>query len=610
MKSLVFSFFIPAVLTIATARAQTADTIWVSDFGVKPYSYENSVTQIQAAIEACRTKGAQVLAFEKGRYDIWPEGAERREYYISNTSTHEECPSKVKTIGLLFEQIHGLKIIGNDALLMFHGKMTPIAVDSCRDITFENLHVDFERPSASELRYEHVSKGMVEVAVHQDTRYEIVNGRMLLFGEGWKSNKNHCIEYDRKTETFRYSKDWSVLSEAPAQEVAPDIVRFKVPQDFHPAQGNTLTIRDIIRDQVGMFFRYSRNVTLNHIQMHYMHGLGIVCQYAENVTMNKVECMPRPESGRLLAASADMMHFSGCKGHIRIDSCRFIGAQDDGINIHGTNLKIIGKVNDRTLNLKFAHGQTYGFPAYFPGDTVAFIQASTLQRKGISKVRSVTPLTEYVWQVEFTEKVPGWLVPDRDCVENLTYTPSVEIRHCYFTRINTRGTLVTTPKKVVIENNVYYKIGMSAILIESDAKSWFESGPVRDVLIQGNTFVDCGYNGGPGNAVIAIHPSNNVVDADLPVHRNIRIENNAFHLFDYPLLYAKSTKGLRFIGNTIKRSHTLEPFSSNHYLFYLNGCSDVTIRNTTYIGDILNKDIYSSKSSKISSTTAIFIKKN
>lgn len=35
-----------------------------------------------------------------------------------------------------------------------------------------------------------------EGAVHKDTRYEIENGRIHLFGEGWRSNRNHCIEYN------------------------------------------------------------------------------------------------------------------------------------------------------------------------------------------------------------------------------------------------------------------------------------------------------------------------------------------------------------------------------------------------------------------------------
>lgn len=590
IKKILFGLL--TIWSVLLSHAQSVDTIYVSDFGVKPYSYENCVVQLQTAIEACKRQGAKVLSFSKGRYDIWPEGAFRREYYISNTSTEDECPSKVKTVGLLFDNMQDLKIEGNGALLMFHGKMTTMVLDSCQNVTLKDLHVDFERPAGSELRYEKVGEGYVEVAVHRDTRYEIIDGRMSLYGEGWRSNKNHCIEFDSETETCSYSRGWYLLSNASAQEVSPGLVRFAIPTDFWPKTGNTLTIRDIIRDQVGMLILQSKNITLSDVQMHYMHGLGIISQYSENITMNKVKCMPRPGSGRLLAASADMMHFSGCKGKILIDSCYFSGAQDDAINIHGTNLKVIGKINARTLNLRFSHRQSYGFRPYFSGDTVAFVKASTMQRASTSCVRSVRPLSSYIWQVEFDNAVPGWLEMNYDCVENLTCTPSVEIRNNYFTRTSTRGTLVTTPRKVIIENNTYYKTGMSAILIEGDAKGWFESGPVCDVLIRSNTFVDCAYNGGPGNAVIAINPSNSIVHANCPVHKNIRIENNTFKIFDYPVLFAKSTEGLTFIDNVIERTMLLKPVAKNKNLFYLNGCKDVLIRNITYKGEVLSKKTY------------------
>lgn len=56
-------------------RAQQKDTIRVSNFGAHPYTYENCVTCLQEAISECKRSGARVLSFEKGRYDIWPEGA-------------------------------------------------------------------------------------------------------------------------------------------------------------------------------------------------------------------------------------------------------------------------------------------------------------------------------------------------------------------------------------------------------------------------------------------------------------------------------------------------------------------------------------------------------
>lgn len=580
------------VFSVHLSKAQYTDTIYISDFGLKPYSYENCVVQLQAAIEACKQKGARVLSFSKGRYDIWPDGAVRKEYHISNTSTEKECPSKVKTIGLLLDKIEDLKIEGNGALLMFHGKMTTIVLDSCRNVTLEGLSVDFERPAGSELRYECMGKDYVEVSVHRDTKYEIVDGKMNLYGEGWKSDKNHCVEYDKQAETCYYSQGWSVLSNSYAQEVAAGRVRFTTSPDFQPKPGNTLMIRDIIRDQVGMFIYRSKDVVLKDMRMHYMHGLGIISQYSDNITMHRVRCMPRPQSGRLLAASADMMHFSGCKGKIVIDSCYFSGAQDDAINIHGTNLKVIEKVSPNTLNLRFSHGQSYGFQAYFEGDTVAFVKAATMERGATASVHGVRRLSDRIWQVRFDRDVPEWLEINHDCVENLTYTPSVEIRNNYFTKINTRGTLVTTPRKVVIENNTYYKVGMSAILIEGDAEGWFESGPVSDVLIQANTFVDCTYNGGPGNAVIAINPSNSIIDADRPVHKNIRIKDNLFKSFNTPLLFAKSTEGILFANNTVERTVQWKLSAKNSVMFSLNGCKNVIIQNVVCEEGVSNKDIY------------------
>lgn len=575
----------------SSVAAQTNDTIHVANFGAKPNSYENSVEQIQAAIDACKRSGARVLSFAAGRYDIWPEGATRKEYFISNTSTEQECPSKVKTIGLMFEEMKELTIEGNGATLMFHGKMVTIAFEHCTDMKLHNLFVDFERPAGSEMRYTQVDAQAVEVTMHRDTRYEITNGKISLYGEGWRSNKNHCIEYNPEVETFRYSQDWNTLAASQATEVAPGVVRFATPANFTPTKGNTLTIRDIIRDQVGLFILESRNIILSQVQLCYMHGLGIVSQYSENITMDRVKCMPRQGSGRWLAASADMMHFSGCSGKVTVDNCHFAGAQDDPINVHGTNLRAIEKVDSHTLKLRFMHGQSYGFNAYFKGDTVAYVNAATMERFDKARVESVERISDKVVQVRFDRPIPSALTLNHDCVENMTRTPEVEIRNSYFTRTSTRGTLITTPRKVVIENNTYYKTGMSAILIEGDAEGWFESGPVCDVLIKGNTFIDCGYNGGPGNAIIAIHPSNTIIDPNRPVHKNIRIENNTFKTFDYPVLYAKSTGGLTFIGNTIARTHTLKPSSGNQHTFYLNGCKDVVIKQTTFEGEVLGRVI-------------------
>ena len=277
--------------------------------------------------------------------------------------------------------------------------------------------------------------------------------------------------------------------------------------------------------------------------------------------------------------------FPGVKEKITVQGCRFEGAHDDPINIHGTNLRIVSKIDDKTVKLRFMHGQSYGFTAFHKGDEVAFIKASRMLRMdNLYVVEDVKRLSEREMLVTFTQTLPRDLEIGHDCLENITYTPEVEIRDNYFTRTSTRGVLVTTPRKVVIENNVFEKTGMSAILIESDAEGWFESGPVKDVLIKNNTFIDCAYQGGPGNAIIALNPSNTLIDSNKPVHRNIRIIDNLFKTFDYPVLYAKSTQGILFQGNKIERTYTTDRLSGNENSFYFNGCKDVELKANQWTG--------------------------
>lgn len=576
-----------AVSLISLKSAQ-GQTISVADFGILPDTYENVTLRIQKVIDHALKHNQSRLVFPKGRYDFWPEGATHSKYFVSNTSTEQEDSSKVKTIGMLFKNARNLSIDGNGSLFVFHGKMTTIVLDHCEDVKLQNIEVDFERPTMSEMRYVKSEKG-TDIEIHPDARYSIVDGKLIWHGEGWKTSHFHAVEFDTTLKTMRYS-DWGIFNKSKATEIRPNLVHFDTPETFKTKSGNILTVRDIIRDQVGLFILESKNVTLEDVGMHYMHGLGIVSQYTENITMRRVTCAPRPEAKRLVASSADFMHFSGCRGKVTIENCRFSGSHDDPINVHGTNLRMTEKLASNKLKLRFMHGQSYGFNAFFPGDTVAFVHSASMVRFEKGRVKSVERLSDREIAVTFENNVPDALEA-HDCVENMTWTPEVLIRGNDFTRTNTRGVLLTTPRKAVIENNKFFRTGMSAILIEADAEGWYESGPVRDVTIRNNEFVDCAYQGGPGNAIIAIHPSNKIADVKKPVHFNIRIENNIFKTFDYPVLYAKSTQELIFNNNTIVRTHDLSPQSKSKRMFYFNGCSNVRISGTKLEGDVLGKNV-------------------
>jgi hypothetical protein len=195
--------------------------------------------------------------------------------------------------------------------------------------------------------------------------------------------------------------------------------------------------------------------------------------------------------------------------------------------------------------VRFMHPQSWGFEAFFPGDEIEFVNAETLLPYASNKVKTAERRNDYEILLTLEKPAPEE-IGKIDCVENITWTPEVEIRGCRFAVDPTRGILVTTRRKVVIENNEFFRTTMSAIDISEDARSWFESGPVRDVSIRNNRFIGC------GEPVIRIAPETAKTEPGKYVHSNIRIEDNVFEL-EKPkcVLSAHGAEGLAFKGNTV-----------------------------------------------------------
>jgi hypothetical protein len=574
---LLLSFFVVSL----SVNGQT--TILASDFGVKSNSFTNASPAIKKAVESCSGKTNVTLQLPGGRIDIWPDGAFKKELYISN-STENDTLSKVKNIAFLLEGLNNITIDGNGTLVMLHGKMESFVSINCTNLVLKNISFDYERPTMSELKITSATSKEVTVEVHPDTRFDIKNGKISFYGEGWKSNAHHTISCDPITGVMKYSSFRPFL-ESEATQTACREVTFK--GDFSKVDlqtGNVLTIRDPYRDNSGALISRSKNISLENVKMHYMHGLGIVSQFSENLSLFKVEVAPRPESGRQIAAFADCFHFSGCKGKILIDSCFTSGSHDDPINVHGTHLQITSIDEAKKITVRFMHHQTYGLEAFVAGDSISFINPQTLIPVGLAKLKSAKLINLREMEIEVVGALPT-NVKTGLCIENLSWTPEVIIRNSRFEKTNTRGLLITTRRKVLIENNTFYRTGMHAILIGNDASSWFESGAVNDVTIRNNTFEECGYNQFPGNYVIAVSPENHELVPGKYVHRNIRIEENIFKVYDDPILKARSTENLIFAGNSIIYTDWMKPQIEKRASFFLNACTKVLIRNNKVSGD-------------------------
>ena len=91
------------IMSWSGSFAQAPVVIDATGFGVKANSYENAAPAIRRTIEACKKYPVSVLMLPPGRIVIWPDSADKRELYISNT-TENDTRSKVKNIALLLDR--------------------------------------------------------------------------------------------------------------------------------------------------------------------------------------------------------------------------------------------------------------------------------------------------------------------------------------------------------------------------------------------------------------------------------------------------------------------------------------------------------------------------
>ena len=106
------------LLFIALFTACKGGAYDLSGYGLKPDTGENASPLIAKALQeiAAEVNSDTVrILLPKGRYDFYPEGASKREYFISN---HDQ--DNPKLVGLAFENMKNVIFDGQGSELVFH----------------------------------------------------------------------------------------------------------------------------------------------------------------------------------------------------------------------------------------------------------------------------------------------------------------------------------------------------------------------------------------------------------------------------------------------------------------------------------------------------------
>ena len=565
----------------------------ISTFGLKPDTHKNASPVLQKALSKikaeCKDGEAVILRFSEGRYDFHEKGAAVREYYISN---HDQ--DNPKKVGIALEDMKNLTLDGQGAQFVFHGRMLPVSLLRSENCSLKNFSIDFENPHIAQVKIlENTPQEGIVFEPASWVKYRIAKDSIFeAYGEGWTLKHSWGIAFDGDTKNLVYNTSDIGCPTKGASEIAPRCIRALPWKDARLVPGTVVAMRGWGRPTPGIFLSHDLNTTLENIKVHYAEGMGLLAQFSENITLEKFcVCLKGEDDPRYFTTQADATHFSGCKGKITSCNGLYEGMMDDAINVHGTYLKVVKRIDDHTLVGRYMHDQSWGFEWGRAGDEVQFVQSSTMELIGNqNKIASIRPhdkeqidgAREFI--ITFDEAIdPAVNGQSGFGIENLTWTPEVLFAGNTIRNNRARGSLFSTPRKTVVENNLFDHTSGAAILLCGDCNGWFETGACRNVIIRKNRFVNALTNLFQfTNAVISIYP-------EIPDLKNqqkyfhggpeggIVIEDNEFDTFDAPILYAKSVDGLIFRNNVIKKNTDYKPFHSNRNRFWLERVTNVTI---------------------------------
>lgn len=579
------------VLSCTTLSAQKVYEI--SAFGLKANSSKNASPVLQKALAKIKAEYKEgekvILRFPEGRYEFHEKGAAVREYYISN---HDQ--TNPKKVGIALEDMKNLTLDGQGSEFVFHGRMLPVSLLRSENCLLKNFSIDFENPHIAQVKIveNDPQDGIVfEPAPWVD--YRIAKDSIFeAYGEGWTMRHSWGIAFDGDTKHLVYNTSDIGCPTKGASEVAPRRIHAPGWKDARLVPGTVVAMRGWGRPTPGIFLSHDVNTTIENVKVHYAEGMGLLAQLCENITLEKFGvCLKGDADPRYFTTQADATHFSGCKGKIVSCNGLYEGMMDDAINVYGTYLKVVKRVDDRTLVGRYMHGQSWGFEWGCPGDEVQFIRSNTMELVGKqNKIISIRP-----YDKEQTEGAREFLITFQEPVdqvineqsgfgiENLTWTPEVLFSGNVIRNNRARGSLFSTPRKTIVENNLFDHTSGAAILLCGDCNGWFETGACRHVIIRKNRFVNALTNLFQfTNAVISIYPEIPDLKGQQQYFHGgpeggIVIEDNEFETFDAPILYAKSVDGLVFRNNTIKLNTEYKPFHPNRNRFWLERVTNVTI---------------------------------
>ena len=563
----------------------------MADYGVVPDCLEDCSSAFNEFSREDVAKCATIYRFVKGTYRFYASKCKKIQYYSYNSQQYID-----KKPVMSVEGKKNLIIDGDGSKLVFYGHCTPFYLEGCENVTLKNFIIDWEQPMAAEGKVVSRCADYIDVEIDTNNFPCYVKDYCLYFnvgdGESYPLTYGLHTVYDPSSLTVAPdSADHIMVSSA--ERITENVFRIYLSgllsPNMPPKVGDLISLRHNQGVHPAIHAINCVNLELENITIHSSSCESVAMRYCDGAKISGISCVPNKKAGRRISAGRNCgIAMSDCSGEILVEECDFHGLQETSISLHSSCCTIL-KAEDGVITVKpQLFRPIYKTPYIRRNDRVTVIERSTLKAVFSFISSRDSEYTDDGISVFTDEELPLSLIsycPEDFVIENADRNASLTVRNCHIGSCRSRGVLVTTPKRLLIENNVFESAG-AAILMGGDAIYWYGLGASRDVTIRGNLFTDvctlARYHNSP--AMITINP-----EIPKPVkgewyHKNITITENTFVTPDTPILYAYSVNGLTFEGNRIIKSVRDGINRDIKQLVYAKNSNDVRVHSNTFIG--------------------------
>lgn len=503
-------------------------------------------------------------AFESGTL----YAAEEKEYHIypsdcREVTGHGFAPVDEPVAAAFFlEGVRDVTIDLKGAKLVFHGRIAPFILSDCKNIRLKNFSVDYDRPYYTQAELVERDEAGITVRVSDGFPYSVEGGCFIAESEFWRQRLEgeHCLiqPYDKTTLSPAYGAGCilaacnfcdSVNPPMPVRilhaEQMGELVRFsgEFPESWKA--GLMLEFMHEKRDKNAILAERCEKVEVSGVRLLHCAAMGFVGMFCRDILLERFDMYLSGGEKGLVTANADSVHCFHCEGKIVIRDCIFESMLDDAVNIHG-NYNVVESAAGEKLVLR-SYAAALGFIRWYKaGDRLNVYRGKTQETRGTFTVKEVNYESGAIY-VTADAAIPA---EAGDVVENAA-VPELLIENCIAGRNRPRGFLLSSGGKTVVRGCTFSDCDC-AIHFTGDTNYWYESGPVRDVTIEGCVFDNCGYCGQP--YAIVVSPDFEPTEKVPYYHKNIKIVGNTFRTFTGGLLQARRAEGIVFKDNRVIES--------------------------------------------------------